>query len=112
MFIESFPRDLGSDTCWFTPIVRAKVANFVVHAQATMDATLSVGSNKPSMTYLKCVQDFVYGIAYDTFIKLLVTSCKQPSCLTVQLGVTELLVDIEYKVMARAKNKLWLLLPI
>jgi hypothetical protein len=47
------------------------------------------------MTYVNFCHEFIYDLTYDNCIKALVKSNKQASTLSLQPGITELLVDIK-----------------
>jgi hypothetical protein len=97
--LDTLPRELGLDPSWFTSVARPKMDTVTAHLDATNDPSWCAGIDKHTMTYVNFCQEFIYDVVYDSCIKALVKNNKQPSSLSIQPGVTELLADIKNGVL-------------
>jgi hypothetical protein len=93
------------DRQWFISVARDKLSHVDTYVGATTDPSWCAGLGKTALTYVKFLQDYIYGVSYDACIKALVKSNKQPSGLSFQPGITELLADIKNEVIEIEKEK-------
>jgi hypothetical protein len=88
--LDSLPRELGLDPVWFTSVARPKMDSVVAHMGAARDLSWCAGIDR------HVCREFIDDLTYDSCIKALVKNNKQASTLfSLQLGITELLVDIK-----------------
>ena len=104
--LDQLPQQLGLDRHWFITVARSALASVDSHNASTKDtSSWLAGINKPTLSYVKFLQDYIYGVSYDACIKALVKNNKQPSNLAFQPGITELLADIKNDMLEMEKQR-------